>query len=162
VARSDGGRAQRHWGGASRCDPATDMAFPRPFEPPRRACGRGFPLSKEGSLKAESRDRNLASRIKHDGSMTRETVQVGSGNFRVEPRKERIGFLCDFAGFRQTRNQSLEPTVGVSQRLEDLPSPREDHGGRLPTGSRRWLAADSERRLRRGSGSRLDRIEFLS
>jgi hypothetical protein len=26
--------AQRHWGGASRCDPAADLAFPRPFEPP--------------------------------------------------------------------------------------------------------------------------------
>ena len=26
--------AQRHWGGANRCDPATHLAFPRPFEPP--------------------------------------------------------------------------------------------------------------------------------
>jgi len=23
--------AERHWRGASRCDPATDLAFPRPF-----------------------------------------------------------------------------------------------------------------------------------
>ena len=50
--------AQRHWGGASRCDPATDLAFPRPFDYPAVACGRGFPsLSKEGSLSAEFRDR---------------------------------------------------------------------------------------------------------
>ena len=37
-SRCDSGRgatavAVRHWGGASRCDPATDVAFPQPFEP---------------------------------------------------------------------------------------------------------------------------------
>src|SRR5207245_1849827 len=26
--------AERHWGGASRCDPTTDLALLRPFEPP--------------------------------------------------------------------------------------------------------------------------------
>ena len=53
--RSDSGRvatavAQRH-GGASRCDAATDLICPLPFDHPAVACGRGFPsLSKEGSL----------------------------------------------------------------------------------------------------------------
>jgi hypothetical protein len=53
VARSDGGRAvtsvaQRHWGGASRCDPATDLAFPQPFEPPRRGLSPRLPLLVQG------------------------------------------------------------------------------------------------------------------
>jgi hypothetical protein len=42
--------AQRHWGGASRCDPATDLAFRDRSNHPAVAYGRGFPsLSKEGS-----------------------------------------------------------------------------------------------------------------
>ncbi len=50
--------AQRHWGGVSRCDPAPDLALPRPVRTtPAVACGRGFPsLAKEGSLRAEFRD----------------------------------------------------------------------------------------------------------
>jgi len=39
---------QRHWGGASRCDPAIDLAFLRPFEPPRRGLEPRLPLLIQG------------------------------------------------------------------------------------------------------------------
>jgi len=51
--------AERHWGGGSRREPATDLAFPRPFEPPppRPEAAASPPYPRRGTLLPSSRQK---------------------------------------------------------------------------------------------------------
>jgi hypothetical protein len=96
--------AQRHWGGETRRDPATDLASRRPSNHPAVACGRGFPsLSKEGSLCALFHDRNrLASRTSsgRQGLIVLVILETLSGSLGDAFQHNGVGF-----GSKKSNNQ---------------------------------------------------------